>query len=96
MRLIQFIKWWWKDNEPGTRTAAIAVLWLVFFTIPASIFYGLIGVALSMFAGMISICVFWILALLGTYLYHSWRSFNYAVPPDDIQIINRLKGTHRQ
>ena len=91
MRIIEFIKWWWRNNDGFTRTIACLV---IFSGIPALIagpFLGKIAV-LAFIGSILATMVGWVLygACLG--LKSLWDEFNMENPTEETRIISKLKG----
>jgi len=93
MRLLQFFKWWWRNNDWFNHTIAVGVAWLIlcvlfsFFIGKTSILFGLIGI--------LGIIISWIVYGIFCWLRGLWREFDAAVPTEETRIIRRLKGTEQ-
>ncbi len=91
MRLIQFIKWWWGENDNFNRTlAAFIVLWLIPCLLAISLFGA--KAMLALIVGILSTIVGWGLYGIFYWLRGLWQEFDRKNPSEDIEIINRLKG----
>ncbi len=90
MRLIQFFKWWWNQNDWFNRTLGVVAAQAIFFLL-LCIFIGKIGILFAL-GGALSIGVMWIIYGIFYWLRGMWQEFEREVPTEDIEIINRLKG----
>lgn len=91
MRLFQFAKWWWDRNDNFNRTV---IPTLLFWVIPCGIsviWLGHLG-ALMLVSGLLAVAVGWFIAGVIYMLRCMWDQFERELPPEDVQIINRLKG----
>jgi len=90
MRFVQFLKWWWYQNDWFNRTIAVMAVQAVIFLL-SCIFIGKIGILFA-FGGAISIGIMWAIYGIFYWLRGMWQEFEREVPTDDVEIINRLKG----
>jgi len=97
MRVFQYIAWLWKKMDGGARLLTVLAIFFLLCLISGIwigksallvIIYALLALASILVAGLIAA------AVVTTYkaLLSSWKEFNRRNPPDDIKIINRLKG----
>lgn len=92
MRLLQFIKWWWDNNDEFTRTAVcFGLLWAIPCGI-ATIWFGEAAV-IAAFAGILTVMGGWGLYGIFRILRGLWDQFNDENPSEEIAIIRKLKGT---
>lgn len=95
MRLFQFIKWWWDQNDIFNRTIVIGILYSVLGILPAAILFGEIGAQIMLVIGISALLLFCLLFFLISYLADTWKVFNLEMPTEDVQIMNKLKGVKR-
>jgi len=94
MRVFKFIKWWWNRADGLGRTVGC---YLVLWVIPClvlTIWLGKDAIALGVVGGFLVIAGW---ASYGIYLLIKdiLEEFAADVPPEDIEIIRRLKGQHK-
>ena len=90
MRLIQFLQWWWNQNDWFNRTLGVIATQAIFFAL-SGFLIGKICVLLAI-GGAVSIGVMWLIYGIFYWLRGMWREFEREVPPEDVEIMNRLKG----
>lgn len=92
MRLVQFFKWLWINNDPFNRTlGCFGLFWALPCAISAIWITAEIAF-LSVTIGMGVVTTGWVLYGLFSYIRKLWTDFNDACPPEDIQVIRKLKG----
>lgn len=91
MRLLQFIKWWWKNNDNFNRTIACYVIFSVLPTVIAAIFIGK-EATIVMVIGVVVIAGYWGIYSLYHFIRNLWKDFNDMHPTEDEAIIRKLKG----
>lgn len=93
MRFFKFIKWWWARSDYFDRAiGSFIALWAIPCAL-ASIWAGPPALLLILF-GMLAYLVGAIVFAILYWVRSLWRKFTREVPPDDVKIINRLKGIH--
>ena len=91
MRLIQFIKWWWNDNDYFNRTIASFIVFCIIPCLFGIIWFGAKSV-IAIFIGVGLTLAGWGLYGIFYWLRSLWQKFDREHPPEDVEIINRLKG----
>lgn len=92
MRLLQFAKWWWKNNDGVNRSIAAFVIWILLttpFIFPVGGIYAVILMALIYF---ILVILTWFLYDMFLSIKNSWKKFNRENPTEEQRIISRLRG----
>lgn len=89
-RLFKFVKWWWNNNDAMSRTLAVIISWL-FISLMTVPFFGVGSLGVFIF-GTIGGLISYLLYQLGRGIWAEWKTFNRENPPDDVRIINRLRG----
>lgn len=92
MRLVEFIKWWWENNDSFNRTVLVFVAGAIFPSVIVSAIFAVEIGLLVLLGSLIAIVAFWILLGLFKGLKEEWENFNRARPPEDVRIVRRLKG----
>lgn len=89
-RLFKFVKWWWNNNDAVSRALAVTISWLFIslLTIP---FFGVGSLGVFLF-GLIGALIGTLLYQLGKNIWSEWKTFSRENPPDDVRIMNRLRG----
>ena len=91
MRLLQFIKWVWKKNDPFNRSLIGFFLFFCFPALIASIWIGSKSI-LIVAAGMAIILGGWLLYGIFCTCREIWAQFNDEEPTEDIAILRKLNG----
>ena len=92
MRVVQFCKWWWKNNDGFNRSIILSVIWMILGSPFAAWMAGPYGLAV-LFATYAGLCaVFWILHTIGIFIKESWIEFTKENPTEEQKIISKLRG----
>ena len=91
MRLLQFIKWWWNNEDGFDKSIAVITIFGVIPAFIVTFVFGGSGIHIFLITTL-TVGLFWILYGIKYYLSSLWREFNNACPTEDMVILRKLKG----
>jgi hypothetical protein len=89
-RVAQFVAWYWNKLEIGERCLFGIVSWCLPWMI-SCYWIGITGLIYLM-AGIVTAMVGFLLYQFYLAFSKQWKMFSREVPPDDIRIMNKLRG----
>lgn len=91
MRFLQFVKWWWAKNDAFNRSVAVFLLFTVIPMAVVAIWFGADAIWIALInAGIIA--AYWFIYGIFQWARKMYIEFIDEVPPEDEEIVRRLKG----